>query len=189
MPREIPQSTFDAAWSVLQSEGVYILHKRDLVIPNPDLGVVSSVVGVRKVRQAYQKFQIFNDFLHMYPIADRFNKDHHARVAWSGVMSKKIGSTVFQRLYEGRNQLRLNILSAPVLALINLCGLINESKQPNVIERLNGIEQQISKVFEGYHPVTNQYDGKKYGDRELEEKLQVVQFMEDRCIDILNVFV
>lgn len=188
MSREIPQTKLDAAWSVLQSEGVYIMPKRELVIPNPDLIIVTSMVGIRRVHKAYQRFQTINDFLHMYPIADRFNRDHRARVAWSGVMSARIGLTVFKRLYSEKNQLRLNVLSYPVLALSNLQGLIDQSKHPDIIERLNEIEEQISRIFEGYHPVTYQYDGKEYGDRELEGKLQVVQFMEDRCIDILSVF-
>ena len=188
MVHEIPQDGLDAAWNILQSEGVHILPKRNLVIPKPNSAKVFSTVGVRKVHQAREMFQVFDDFIHMSSIADKFNKDHHARVAWSGVMSQRVGETVFKRLYEERNQLRLNVLSVPVLALVNLIGLINRSKHPEIVERLNEVEEQISDVFTGYHPVTHKYDGKKYSDRELEEKLQVVQFMEDRCIDILNVF-
>lgn len=189
MSHEIPQAKLDAAWSILQSEGVYILPKRALAIPRPNQAKVFSTVGARKIRQAYEAFQIFDDFIRMSPIADKFNKDHHARVVWSGTISQRVGETVFKKLYEERNQLRLNVLSVPVLALVNLIGLIDRSSHLEIVQRLNEIEKQISDVFTGYHPITHEYDGMNYGDKELEEKLLVVQFMEDRCIDILNIFV
>lgn len=188
MRHEILLPTLLEAWQILQAEGVYVLLKRELIIPTPNPLYVAQIVGVRRVRRVYQEFSVFTDFLAMPSIADRFNKDHRARVAWSGEMIKQIGRAAFEQLYWRRNQLRLNVLSYPAMAMGDLVDLIRKPKHLDIIDKLARINARVVGVFEGYHPVTGGYDGKDYGQRELEEKWQVVQFMEDRCIDALALF-
>ncbi len=188
MIHEIPQTKFDAAWSILQSEGVYKLPKRTLVIPQPILKIVANIVGKEYVPNAFDKFQAMQDFLHQEPIADRFGQNHGARRKWLGEMRTYLGVEVLGELYENRNQLRLGLINDPVLALVNLQRLIKVPQGRNILERIKEINQLINKVFSGYNSVTGEQDGNKYNDRDLDGKLEVVRFMEDRCIDTLGLF-
>ena|SRR3989338_10111149 len=178
------------AWKVLGAEKVYALPRPNIIIPQTDPAIVSLHVNEPFREEAFRELEILGRFLNGNIVADNFGNRHGERRKWRNRMTKKmsnkVGEDIFHLLYENNNHFRLNVLSRVISATFNLSEIVADEEAAIKIQEICKIIENI--FFDGYDPLLQRYDGRFYHQREMKEKLAIIQVVETCCLDVLSFF-
>lgn len=178
---------------------IQFLKKRDLVIPVISDSRIEEIFG-QNSDSAKMIIGYLVDFMHAVPIADRFT-DHSVRNGWKKKMIEEQGVRFFD-FYNDYNQLKVNNLQRP-LGIELLANIAHEEKHNPLFNSLKHTHAELMSAMTG-HRVSVEItedgqnkdliisakgqlgDAKNYHERDLEGKLRVVHFFEDKIVGVLN---
>jgi len=188
---EISPNEIEKVRSVLQrEEGVVFVPKRQLDVFVPDTNIVCKILGERNTESAMKYLLWISNYLtDAIPIADKFvaGSQFKERRKWLTNMTQKFGPS-FRKAYPANNQFRVNAMIKP-LSSIQFLQMLAKSNQNNEIGlNLQRISEQLDLRVKGKNE-EGQKVSKSYNEMEtLEEKLEVVHFLEDKFIEVLRMF-
>ncbi len=175
MKENIPQ--YQLREILKEQYGVIFFPKRTLKIPIIDETKLKKLVGEKRLGPTKERLRTLLLFLHSEAVGDSFGSDHKSRVNWVNEMFDIYGEP-FLELHQKNNQFRLNILSYPILTIVNLSYLV---KNQDIKQMLLDIERELGDAING------SLTGRSYNDTDsLEDKLKVVHFFEDKTIEVLG---
>lgn len=195
-----PEETRSFTEILKKDPHIKFLEKRNLVIPKVTDEKVVDIFGTNegvKVAIGYIK-----DFMQAVPIADDFTNHREGRNGWRKVMLETHGRRFFD-FYNLYNQLRICNLQSPLGYTEFLSRLAHSEKYNPFFERLKRTHAELMSAITG-HPVSVEItdgdqdkvltidaksqlgDAKDYDSRDLEGRLKVVHFFEDKVLDILK---
>lgn len=188
MTTEAPSSEVIRTLEVLARDyGVRFLPKRSLQAPVIDQARVEALIVPEGRSLVEFNLGVMRSFLTIPAIADMFDRDHTARRRWQEQPKPGLDPKVYVPILR-RNQLRVGVWTPTVSSFFMLRDSIKAESYPDYFSRLELICDEIKLKLNGVNPVTHKQEAPYYGDMSTGEKYEVMQFLEDRVVEVLGWF-
>ena len=192
-PKEIKTNELEDIFRFLNEvAGIHVLPKRDLPIPFVAKGKITQLYRAEQRQTAFSSMTALYSYLYGVPVADQFGNDHAQRRVVRGQIfnyldkrvSKKIARAYWD-LYYHRNQFRVANMYAANLAL----GALQDTPlTPQFSNQQIVSDESINAILSLLNG--NQLEDPPYLPYSqldlVEDKLYVVRFIEDRCVEALQ---
>jgi hypothetical protein len=176
--REVVERGLSDQWRYWQENfGFRVLPKRDLVIPQPDTSLISSMFeDLTPAENTLVNLGAFSAFLIRTPIADQFESDHESRRRWQQDLPPE--QLPLFLLEQQHNQFRGCAFGALFWAKARL-----QSRLKN-----HGYYQQSKKIADGLEKIRDKVSPEYIDSQDYPGKLTVVQLVEDYSFEVIGVF-
>lgn len=177
---------------LIEELGIEFVIKDPIKIPEVDSARVLSVFG-NKAKEAEDKLKTISDYVSLRnsKYGQAFFQEEPEifevktdKSAWAKPKRKKFGEDIFEQIFE-KTQYRANIMfEVHLSAQMMLIYLKNTSDHSEVIEAIRQIDFGIMERIKG------SADGSRnpYDKLDKQGKLEVVEFIETTCLDVLRFF-
>lgn len=167
--------------------------KRPLVdIPHVDPDILCSIVGRKNQAKAMKKLSIIRDYILIGQnprgqAFDPFNGGKKDKIPWVQNMYDKYGEKAIVNSYQ-ESQFRSNKMTA-VSGAAQALSRVYCRYHPELVRKLEEVSVGIMKRINGItDPITNDEIRRPYWTLDKQEKIEVVDYVEKACIDILKFF-
>ncbi len=179
----------------LKSElGLVVFEKRNLPIPSITFDALVHALGPNGQQSSEKSLKVITSFLDCLPVGDKFGSNHK-----NGREPKRteVNIRLYQEdpelaqaywsFYSTNNQFKESKLSLVNVRIEYLRELAQRNGNQELASKLNDIVLQLEAKLNGKEPGSKEKTNPSYDEIDsLDEKLKIVQFFEDKIIEVLT---